>query len=383
MAKKVTERKCFLSEHGYVHDIFISYAHGPGDGHGTAPLKSWSKQFRGLLELNLQMYGIKPVGLWLDESPDRDRSLDPLAQLDDQFAAQIRSTAMLQVHVSEPYLASKWCRRELEIWNETLPDKPGSKDRRISVIRVGDTPRNAWPKALAPGRVQLPGNRFHTWGSPVPWGFNLDWKGHAPSQEFSTEIINAAAFISRRLRELKEELDRQVAEERQVQALVAGTPASIYLHGRARRSHLWAETRDDLNGLGFEVRPASPAPDDDETEAWGKLTQIASRCQAMLLLGADQFELDNDLDVVGRDQRSLIHAKFQRYLPCAVIDRMGIGSDAFLTAARIRGSEWLDGTKQDWLDQVPGWLARSAEAATVKYGLAPGAPRGDAAGRGS
>ena len=94
----------------------------------------------------------------------------------------------------------------------------------------------------------------------------------------------------------------------------------------------------------------------------------------MLLVGADQFELDDDLDVIGRDQRNLIQARFQRYLPCAVVDRKGLRSDAFVDAATIRGIEWLDGTRSDWTSEVPPWIARSAATAAAKYGVSPAPP---------
>ncbi|MEA3065661.1 MAG: hypothetical protein QOJ27_2113 [Sphingomonadales bacterium] len=361
---------CYLARHGFTHDIFISYAYGPKDG-DYAPLKEWSSQFRALLQLNLQLAGINPLAIWFDDNRDRDHGIDALEELDKQFTAEIKASALLQTHVSSFYLGSRWCAQELAKWVEALPAKPGGKERRISIVRVGDTAGEPWPEALAPNGEQLPGHLFHEPATSVPLGINRDWKGRAPCDKFNQMMLDLSSVLRNRLLELEQELDQRAAERNQVRDLLSGNPRSIYLHGRASRRAEWHETRDQLLGLGMEVRPLSPVPDDDEGPAWRKLTHIASRCQAMLLLGADQFELDDDLDVIGRDQRNLIQARFQRYLPCAVVDRKGLRSDAFVNAASIRGIEWLDGTKSDWTDDVPPWIARTAATAARKYGISP------------
>lgn len=361
---------CYLARHGFENDIFISYAYGPKD-RDYAPLQHWSSQFRTQLKLNLMLAGIVPLGIWFDDRRDSDHGIDPMDELGKQFTDEIGASALLQTHVSSFYLTSHWCAQELAKWVETLPAKPGGKERRISVVRVGDTGGESWPEALAPNGEQLPGHFFHEPGSPVPLGISMDWQGHAPCKAFNAAMIDLSSVLRNRLQELGQELDRRAAEMNQVRDLLSGSPRSIYLHGRASHRAEWRETRDQLLELGLEVRPLSPAPDDDEGPAWPKLTRIASRCQAMLLLGADQFELDDDLDVIGRDQRNLIQARFQRYLPCAVVDRKGLRSEAFVKAAAVRGIEWLDGTKSGWTDDVPPWIARTAETAARKYGVPP------------
>jgi hypothetical protein len=363
---------CYLARHGFAHDIFISYAYGPKDG-DYAPLQHWSSQFRTQLKLSLELEGIEPLGIWFDDTRDSDHGIDALQTLGKQFTEHIAASALLQTHVSSFYLTSDWCADELAKWVETLPAKLGGKDRRISVVRVGDTTGKAWPDALAPNGDPLAGHQFHEPSSKVPLGINKDWRNLAPCDKFNKQMLNLASVLSKRLMELGQELDQRQAEIDQVKDLRSGNPRSIYLHGRASHRAEWGETRDQLLGLGMEVRPLTPAPDDDEGPAWPKLTSIASRCQAMLLLGADEFELDDDLDVIGRDQRNLIQARFQRYLPCAVVDRKGLRSEAFVNAAAIRGIEWLDGTRSGWTADVSPWIARTAEIAARKYGVSPAA----------
>lgn len=356
------------------YDLFISYAHGPRDAKGRGPLQRWSQQFRDLLEVNLSLYLGRPARIFFDEGERLNESLDALAPLETQFAQDMAQSAMLQVHVSRPYLGSKWCAHELNGWLASLPTKLGGIERRISVVRVGDTGDTAWPEALAPNGTQLPGNRFHDEGSIIPWGFNLDFGGNAPSPAYSAELINTAGVIHRRLVELDSEARRRVAEAEQVRALDAGTAGvrSVYLHGRVRETDLWNRTADELTRLDVEVRPVAPAPDEDEADVWKSLSRVASQCEAMLLVGGNAFELDADLDVVGRDRRAYIQSKFSKFLPCAVVDRTGLKNDRFLRAAKLRGIDWLDARTPEWGDGFRGWLGDAARRTANKYGLDEG-----------
>ena len=355
------------------YDVFISYAHGPRDAAGRGPLKRWSHQFRDLLETNLEYFGIDPARIFFDDGARLDERLDPHAALATQFGEELAASAMLQVHVSPPYLKSEWCGRELAAWTAALPRKPGGPDRRISLIRVGDTADAPWPEALAPGGTQLPGVRFHDEGVVYPWGWNLDYDGAAPTAMFSDALTTTAAFLAKRIKEIQDDMQRRAAEARQVRMLEGGTAGvkSVYLHGRERESALWQRTADDLRRLDVEVRPFNPAPDDDEGQEWESLSKVASRCEAMLLVGGDRYDLDADLDVVGRDRRNYIQAKFRKFLPCAVIDRANLGNAGFVRAAQLRGIDWLDAGRADWGDAFRSWLGDAAQRAAAKYGLDP------------
>ncbi|WBH16815.1 hypothetical protein [Sphingomonas radiodurans] len=357
------------------YDLFISYAHGPRLPNGHGPLKRWSKQFRDLLEVNLSLYLGRPARIFFDEGERLNESLDALASLETQFAQDLAHSAMLQVHVSRPYLGSKWCAHELNGWLAGLPTKLGGVERRISVVRVGDTGDIVWPEALAPGGTQLPGNRFHDEGSIVPWGMNLDFEGDAPSPAFSAELINTAGVIHRRLMELDSEARRREAEAQQVRALDAGITGvrSVYLHGREREADWWNRTADELTQLDVEVQPITgPAPDEDEGDVWRSLSRVASQCEAMLLVGGNAYELAADLDVVGRDRRNFIQSKFSKFLPCAVVDRTGLKNDRFLRAAKLRGIDWLDARTPEWGDGFRGWLGDAARRTANKYGIDEG-----------
>jgi hypothetical protein len=357
------------------YDLFISYAHGLPGPNGDGPLKRWSRQFRDLLEENLSFLSGSPARIFFDDGSRADESLDPLATLETQFGEKLAQSAMLQVHMSKYYLRSKWCGRELARWLESLPDKVGGPDRRISVVRLSETGDIAWPDALAPSGTQLPGNRFHDRESELPWGFGRDFST-APTEAFNAELITTAGVIHRRLTEIREAFDRRAAEAAQVRALDAGTSGvrSVYLHGRQREKEIWSRTAEELTRLDVEVQPFQPAPDDDEGETWNTLSKVASRCEAMLLVSADPFELGADLDMIGRERRNYIQSKFRKFLPCAVVDRTGLKNDLFLRAAKLRGIDWLDAQTPGWGGSFQSWLVDAAKRTAAKYGIDPAPP---------
>lgn len=358
----------YLTDHGYRHDIFISYAHGPAFG-DVAPLRDWSRQYHELLVANLRLMDIDPISVYLDGNRDRDDAIDPLDELGAQLADAVGGSAMLQVHLSNRYLRSEWCKRELAAWAESLPGKAGAKDRRISVTRLMDTGQAPWPDLLQPGGNQLPGVAYFTPGEDGPWGLNLDFEGKAPNDEFARAILLEVGAIRKRLQELRDELLKQAAAKSQLRNLEGPGQKTIYLHGREAQRREWDATRRELGTLNVEIRPSGPAPDDDDPVRWDKLSNVASRCDAMLMVGADRFELDDDLDLVGRERRALIQARFSRYLPCAVVDRANLRSEAFVRAASRRDVAWLNGQGANWQNQVQAWLADSTAATADKYGL--------------
>lgn len=363
----------------FAYDLFISYAHGPVGETGRGPLQSWSRQFQQLLKLNLPLLGVDPARIYFDNGTRAEDRVDSLAPLDEQFAAALKKSAMLQVHVSNHYLKSKWCAKELAAWLACQPTKPGSADRRISLIRVGDTGDKPWPDALQPGGTQLPGPFFHDRGTPVPWGLNQDFEQNVPSPAFNTALINEAGAIARRIEELKGELRRRAAEERQVRLMAAGAatgaPPPIYLHGRARERPLWDKVAADLTTVGMEIRPSRPAPDDDEQTPWGNYSKVASGCVAMVLVGNDPSDLDVELDVIGRDRRNYIRSRFGKFLPCAVLDRAGLKTPQAERSARLRDVDWLEAGHDDWPLTFKSWLETTAARVTAdKYGVTPEPP---------
>jgi hypothetical protein len=341
---------------------------------GASLLKDWSAQFVDLLSNNLATVLRQPVSVFLDNSRRHENAIDRLAPLDDQLKEKIKNSALLHVHMSPHYLHSKWCAKELELWAALQTCKPGSGERRIAIARVLETDHKDWPQTLkdAAGEA-IPAWWFHPRGEDeFPHGWSLDWNGRAPNKDFSEAMNNLTGALRRRLLELNEELTRQERERRQVAALQAGQVAAIYLYGRVEHRARWDETAGHINDVGLEVKPGEPEPAtaDEDERLRENLARIASRCDAMLLVGAEGFALDDDIDLIGRDRRNFIRSRFQKYLPCAVIDCAGIGTPPRVRAARNRGIDWLD-ANNGWPGSLKGWLRQASARAADSYGLDP------------
>ncbi len=118
--------------------------------------------------------------------------------------------------------------------------------------------------------------------------------------------------------------------------------------------------------------PGEPEPldADDDSRKRNEYARLASRCDAMVLVGADGLNLDFDLDVVGRERRNFIASKYRKYLPCAVFDRRGnLARPARVSNARRFGIDWIDPNACDWPDYIKVWLQSSAEKVRQRYGL--------------
>jgi hypothetical protein len=364
----------YLDRYGYLHDIFVSYSQGDVDQTGSSLLKRWSAQFVDLLNKNLSTVLPRPASIFLDDSARQDNALDRLALLTDQLKIKIEKSALLQVLMSPHYLRSRWCAKELELWAASQPNRPGNGERRISVARVFETDHKDWASALKDGAGEaLLGWWFYPRdGTDFPFGWSLGWEGAAPSESFSAAMNNLTGSLRKRLIELEQELALQERQRNAVAALQAGQATAIYLYGRVEHQARWNQTANHLIGAGIDVRPGAPEPEtvDEDEKVRETLARVASRCDAMLLVGADGFALDDDIDLIGRDRRNFIRSRFQKYLPCAIVDYDGLGTPPRLHAARNRGIDWLDGNN-GWPDSLRNWLQQASRSAADSYG--PGA----------
>jgi hypothetical protein len=369
----------YLSKHGYLHDVFVSYSHGDVNQAGTSLLKDWSTQFVDLLNDNLKTVLGPQVSIFLDASKRHENAIDRLASLTNQLQEKIEKSALLHVLMSPHYLDSRWCRRELDLWVASQSGKPGNRERRVAVARVLETDHKHWPQALK----DFAGEALPAWwfyprdGSNFPHGWMLDWKRKAPDPDFSSAMNNLTGALQRRLIELDEELTRQEQQRRQIASLQTGQVSEIYLFGRMEHQTRWEETASHLDRAGIGVKPGEPEPATVEEDQGlrEKLARIASRCDAMLLVGADGFALDDDIDLIGRDRRNFIRSRFQKFLPCAVVDCVGVRTPQRVRAAQIRGIDWLDVSngRNGWVGSLRSWLQQASGRAADSYGVDPNA----------
>jgi hypothetical protein len=127
---------------GYLHDIFVSYAHADIEATGDSQLKRWCQLFAEELrkeiaaELRRKQPKSQIVSMFLDENPHPDASVDPSMPLSVQLDQAIRGSALLLVLMSPYFLNSDWCRKELACWVSVQTKKAGSPEGRIHVARV-------------------------------------------------------------------------------------------------------------------------------------------------------------------------------------------------------------------------------------------------------
>ncbi|WP_397421936.1 esterase/lipase family protein [Phenylobacterium sp.] len=363
-----TQPGAYLSKFGYEHDIYISCAPG-GVGHLAQPLRNWSLQFREQLAGTLDYLGVKPLNIVLDDSPHGTDPAQP-ETVSDHLSKVLARSAMLQVHVSNQFLASERCHLELSLWDKAAAERLGSPDSRISVIRLLEMAGRKWPEPLEPGGVQLLGASFHDKGAEAPWGFGEDWKGAAPNPLFARALFSHAGFIRNRLNTLRDELEMLQAQKVATAIQANGKLRQVYLHGRPEHSDAWARAAEDLDKAGILFQPlAGPEDDPDDPKAAHRFVRKASRCEAMLLVGADDDTLDIDIDLIGSDRRELIFSGFGRYLPCAVVDMAGLGNPLFIRAAQRRDIGWIDGSQPKWPSQFQAWLSQTAGRTADQYGV--------------
>jgi len=278
--------------------------------------------------------------------------------------------------MSPHYLNSTWCLRELDTFVASLPDHPNKVNGRIFIAKAMETAGRDWPAALC----DVEGNKtvgwdFHPRGRPFPYGFMNDWKG-SPPPEISETVLEMAVAIMAQLCGLDAALTEKKHRADQIRKLTAGTDGKIYLYGREDEADAWEATWKEIDTLGIAVTPGEPESLDADDDADKRLqyARLASRCDAMLMVGSNGPKLDFDLDVIGRERRNFIHSTYQKYLPCAVVDRGDLKRLARESNARRFGIDWIDTHCGTWPNALRTWLQDSATKVGARYGLPPPPP---------
>ncbi|MCP4698786.1 MAG: toll/interleukin-1 receptor domain-containing protein [Gammaproteobacteria bacterium] len=107
-------------------NVFVSYAHEDNKSLSADKRKGWVTTLADALRraLTQKLGQIGGCSLWLDDAP-RDNSPIPA-----NIVEELENAAVLLIILSRAYLASKWCRQELEIFL----NKAGCDSGRIFVI---------------------------------------------------------------------------------------------------------------------------------------------------------------------------------------------------------------------------------------------------------
>jgi hypothetical protein len=351
----------FLLPH-FEYDAFVSYSHGVRQG-DKAPLRDWTLNLIRDLELSIRSIDTEfdNLHIW------RDKQIDPTIFLTDELRAKVQGSGILMIVMSPRYLASAWCKDELEWFKGQVQDR--TRDHgRIFVIRAVATDEKAWPEFLRDSRGHaLLGFQFHTdsqfHADSVPFNW-MDTKEH--NEPYVRELLRLQTALIKRLRELSANAQRRIKVQPPASTAPANGPRRIYLHARPEHASISQEVKLALKEDGIDALSilADPGRDlaDFARESRARI-EAAKRCDAMALLRADDHEaFIGDLLEIGVDERQRIQSSRDAPLPCAVLDRSGQVLPIDVTSS---GIERFDLEQKDWRGQFRGWLNRAHEPPVV------------------
>jgi hypothetical protein len=133
---------------GFENDIMISYAWRDNQPPPLSESEGWVSNFQAVLEFYLKQYLRRQPTVW------RDKNQMPCNKV---FASEldevVAKVALLLTVVSEPYLGSEWCARELENFIQHATKQGGvTVDNDYRIFKVNKLPvdRNVIPEPLKP-----------------------------------------------------------------------------------------------------------------------------------------------------------------------------------------------------------------------------------------
>ena len=125
-----------VSYTGAAYDLFISYSHGDPRGTGQAPLANWTYRLIDELRRDIESTSTEfdQLAFW------DDREADPALNLTPMLKDCVSNSALLLVVMSPRYLASPWCKDELEWFNHELRQRCEGEGHTL-VVRASADPR--------------------------------------------------------------------------------------------------------------------------------------------------------------------------------------------------------------------------------------------------
>src|SRR5215469_3155227 len=352
------------------YDIFVSYSHGDVDATGESKIKQWSQAFARELESEFKAHPKfgRDFRIFLDQHRRPSQGIDPLSPVTGQLQLDIARSAILTVLMSPHYLSPKWCGDERAWWYSKQAELGLATDGRVAVVRIWPT-ESEWPKELTDSRGAQPvGFWFYDRSNaelrpqPYEWPEPTTKSGNP----FRKELLDLVGRVGLKLGDLRRILDdRRRAQQEAAKLSMAGGQV-VYLHGRTKDASAWERAAEALGGIGLAVLPGEPESVENDPSAFQEIRRhrvaTMGECDAVLLVGPQYGRaLDEDLIVIGRNDRNSARALSNKLLPCALLDNVG-GAIATpvrkLTATRLN-IEWIDATNTLWTPAVQEWLNRS------------------------
>lgn len=340
----------------FEYDVFVSYSHGVRGRETDEPLKDWTLELIRRLENDVHAVDTEfdDLIIW------RDEKIDPTIYLSDELRSKVTSSGILMIVMSPRYLASTWCKDELEWFRQQVLDRARDQGR-VFVIRALPTDETTWPDFLRDTRgYALPGFQFHDKQDCMPYL----WRGAGTNRDaYVQELWRLHTALVARLRELRANGERRAKSDMPGVALLPGGPRRIYLHARPKYAAIYDEVKRVLSQEGIAPLSAVADPGRDIAD-WTRESrarvETAKRCDALALVRGDDDEerFIGDLLEIGVDERERIQSARGTALPCAVLDHSGHTLPIDVSSY---GIERFDLARDDWHDKFHGWLDQPHE----------------------
>jgi hypothetical protein len=337
----------------YSYDVFVSYSHGDPKGIGKTPLATWTHRLIDELEQDIHSTTTEfdQLALW------NDRQADPTLKLTDTIKELVSRSALLLIVMSPRYLASAWCKDELQWFEEELRRRDHGEGCTL-VVRALPTEEEHWPASLKDGRGNsVIGFWFHR--RPAQEGVRaFGWPDpQSTDRAFFDVLSSLSTTVQRRLRKIKE---REALRERVAKrdSLSAGK-STVYLHARQSDVEIWHRIRQQLIDNGYNVLPDSLVQETGGLSGLPLAQELRRRraksyldCDALLILRSQEGSwIDNELKSVGFGELRDLYAFCQKRLPRAVLDFVNDGA-MHCDELNIKGFS----AEGDWLSQFANWL---------------------------
>jgi hypothetical protein len=349
----------------YDYDVFVSYSHGDPKGIGRTPLAIWTHRLIDELEQDIHSTttDFDQLQLW------NDRQADPTVKLTDTIKDLVGRSALLLIVMSPRYLASSWCKDELQWFEEELRRRDQGEGCTL-VVRALPTEEKQWPESLKDGRGHsVVGFWFHR--RPAQEGVRaFGWPDPQPTDRAFFDVLSSlSSTVQRRLRKIKErEALRERAAERRSPSVGRST---VYLHARQSDAEVWRDIRRQLIDNGYTVLPDSLVQETAGLSGLPLAQELRRRrakayldCDALLILRPQEGPwIDNELRSVGFGELRDLYAFCQKRMPCAVLDFVNDGA-MDCDELNIKGFS----AEGDWLSQFSNWLEsnRTGETASTE-----------------
>jgi hypothetical protein len=222
---------------GFEHDVFVSYVHVDNRKYGQNV--GWVEKFvENLREALPQKLGRAQPDIW------RDPRLSSNEPFPDAICEAVTHSVTLLVILSESYLTSEWCQRELQLFLKAAKQTGGATGR-IFLVRLDALDHNRWPEAFH----GLLGQKFFEQA-------NVD----APARTLGTPLADdpKERLYFQRLDDLSGELATKLLKMKQAAELAAASPGTQEVPGPQPTTNspavFLAEATPDLDDLRDNIR---------------------------------------------------------------------------------------------------------------------------------